>query len=423
MADPQAARAWRAADRERVADLAARIIDLECSIRALRVEKELLEAEQDIIQDRLSANTYPVLTLPPELVSEIFEHFVPVYPKRAPQKGLLSPITLCQICRLWREIAFSTPLLWRTFKIFLRPGGSVQNKEADHQTELSLQRSGSFPLSLIIAHRARWQHLKLFVSPRNLGAIIGLFPLLESLTIMTTNGLHPSAYRPATFHSAPLLRRVAIDSYKDIFLDMLPWSQLTVLVFKLIGMSQCLRILVLVPNLVDSDLTFSRLGEGDTPRVLTLPALQRLHIDEEFLHPDPIAVLRSLLSHWGSSPQEICIGFPVLAIHLYSAALPSIVFSSIRRDPLPIQFLDQQPTNLMGLEAANIDEEGEWWEASSSESEESTPDSGEESDSSESGEKYLRSLVKSLTRKKETLTTIRNNQARRGCVNSRISLL
>ncbi|KAJ7722784.1 hypothetical protein B0H16DRAFT_1737512 [Mycena metata] len=108
--------------------------------------------------------------------------------------------------------------------------------------------------------------------------------------------------------------------------------------------------------------------------------LQRLHINEEFPYPDPIAVLRSLLSHWGSSPPEIRIGFPALPLHLYSAALPSIVFSSIRCDPLPIHFLDPQPTNLVGLEAMNIDEEGDWDEASSSESEESDSlESGEES--------------------------------------------
>ncbi|KAJ7742565.1 hypothetical protein B0H16DRAFT_1247778, partial [Mycena metata] len=74
------------------------------------------------LRDRLNAYTYPVLTLPPEVMSEIFVHFLPVYPKRAPQKGLLSPSTLGQICCLWREIAFSTPQLWRTVKIFLRPG-------------------------------------------------------------------------------------------------------------------------------------------------------------------------------------------------------------------------------------------------------------------------------------------------------------
>ncbi|KAJ7709335.1 hypothetical protein B0H16DRAFT_1480961 [Mycena metata] len=88
-----------------------------------------------------------------------------------------------------------------------------------------------------------------------------------------------------------------------------------------------------------------------------------------------------ILLMWGSTPQEICIGFAALPLDLYSAALPSIVFSSTRRDPLPIYFLDPQPTNLVGLETMNTDEEGDWEEASSSESEESTSDSGEESNS------------------------------------------
>ncbi|KAJ7711516.1 hypothetical protein B0H16DRAFT_598484 [Mycena metata] len=243
MADPQlqADRERRAADRERIADLAGRIIDLECSTRALREEKQLLKAEQDAIQDRLDAYTYPVLTLPPAIVSEIFLHFLPAYPERAPQKGLLSPITLGQLCRLWREIAFSTPSLWRTFIISLRLGGSVQNHDADHaQIETYLQRSGSCPLSvqlqytrsdtpslfqLIIAHRARWEHLKLFVSARNLPAIIGPFPLLRTLTTnVWVPSPHDEVYRPATFPTAPLLRRVAIGNYEDIFLGMLPWS-------------------------------------------------------------------------------------------------------------------------------------------------------------------------------------------------------
>ncbi|KAJ7720928.1 hypothetical protein B0H16DRAFT_1792211 [Mycena metata] len=255
MADPRAARERRTADRERIADLAARIIDLEA-------EKHLLEAEQETLQERLDAYTYPVLTLPPEVVSEMFVHFLPVYPKRAPQKGLLSPITLCQICRLWREIAFSTPSLWRTVTIFLRPGGSVQNYDVDHaHIEASLQRSGSCPLSvqleytqsdtssliqLIIAHRTRWEHLKLFVSARNLPAIIGPFPLLRTLTTSVwIPRPHDETYRPPTFHTAPLLRRVAIDHYKDIFLSMFPWAQLTVLVIKIIGINPCIRVLTL----------------------------------------------------------------------------------------------------------------------------------------------------------------------------------
>ncbi|KAJ7711518.1 hypothetical protein B0H16DRAFT_1816732 [Mycena metata] len=186
------ARARRAADRERIVDIAARIIDLECSIRALR-------AEQETVQERLDAYTYPVLTLPPELVSDIFVHFLPVYPKRAPHTGLLSPITLGQICRLWREVAFSTPQLWRTFKLVLPARDSKRSDQADQvRVEAALRRSRSCPLSLelcyyrlettplfetIIAHRARWQHLRLFVLVANLAAIEGPFALLRSLSI------------------------------------------------------------------------------------------------------------------------------------------------------------------------------------------------------------------------------------------------
>ncbi|KAJ7691852.1 hypothetical protein B0H16DRAFT_1853033 [Mycena metata] len=363
IADPQAARARRAADRERIADLAARIVDLECSIRALR-------AEQETVQERLDAYTYPVLTLPPDLVSDIFVHFLPVYPKRAPHTGLLSPITLGQICRPWREIAFSTPQLWRTFKLVLPARDSKRSGQADHvhmAMEAALCRSRSCPLSVelrcnrfettplfetIIAHRACWQHLRLFVLVANLVAIEGPFPLLRSLTTTVWISTIEDARRRSTaFRASPLLHRVAIAQYEEVFRDMLPWSQLTVLLIQSIQIKQCLTILALAPLLVYCDVTFSRHEEGvDTeddmsrshiglahmkhlklrgPRqllnplsILSLPALQRLHIDEVSLQPNPIAALRSLLSHWGSRPQEIRIGFP---------SLPGIDYACQRR--------------------------------------------------------------------------------------------
>ncbi|KAJ7711666.1 hypothetical protein B0H16DRAFT_592200 [Mycena metata] len=416
MADPQAARERRVADRARILDIAARIIDLECSHRVLRAEKKLLEAEQETLQERLDAYTYPVLTLPPEIVSEIFVHFLPVYPKRAPQKGLLSPITLGQVCRLWRQIAFSTPQLWRTFTLVLYADASERSYQADHvRMEAALRRSGSSPLSVqvfsysrpettplfdtLMAHRARWQHLQIFVQIHNLAAIDGPFPVLRSLTTSVWIPRAEDARRRSTaFRASPLLHRVAIRQYEEVFHDMLPWSQLTVLAIQSIQIKQCVTILALTPLLVYCDLTFSRHEEGGTEddmpshiglahmkqlklrghspllnplSISTLPALQRLHVDEASLQPDPIAALQSLLSRWGSSPQEIRIGFPALAIHLYSAALPSIVFSSTQRERLPIRFLDPLSTN-PGLEAANIDEEGDWEEAPLPEEEDST---------------------------------------------------
>ncbi|KAJ7720927.1 hypothetical protein B0H16DRAFT_1386558, partial [Mycena metata] len=95
----------RTADRTRIAVIKAKILELERLLSSLNEEK-------DILQDRLDAYTYPVLTLPNEIVSEIFIHFLPVYPKTPPMIGRSSPNVLGQICRRWREIAFGTPALW-----------------------------------------------------------------------------------------------------------------------------------------------------------------------------------------------------------------------------------------------------------------------------------------------------------------------
>jgi hypothetical protein len=61
------------ADRTRVADIEAQILDLERSLSTLRNEKAL-------VQERLDAYKYPVLTLPNEIISEIFIHFLPTNP-------------------------------------------------------------------------------------------------------------------------------------------------------------------------------------------------------------------------------------------------------------------------------------------------------------------------------------------------------
>ncbi|KAJ7772515.1 hypothetical protein B0H14DRAFT_346719 [Mycena olivaceomarginata] len=74
--DTSRERAARAADRSRIADIEAQILELP-------VERSLssLKEEKDAIRARLAAYTYPVLTLPNETVSEIFVHFLPAFPR------------------------------------------------------------------------------------------------------------------------------------------------------------------------------------------------------------------------------------------------------------------------------------------------------------------------------------------------------
>ncbi|KAJ7231501.1 hypothetical protein C8J57DRAFT_967491, partial [Mycena rebaudengoi] len=61
--------------------------------------------------------TYPVLTLPTDITSEIFTHFLPTYPLCSLINGLLSPMLLGQICHQWRDIALGTPRLWSAIEI------------------------------------------------------------------------------------------------------------------------------------------------------------------------------------------------------------------------------------------------------------------------------------------------------------------
>jgi hypothetical protein len=130
--DTSRERAARAADRSRIADIEAQILELERTISSLKEEKNSL-------RDRLATYTYPVLTLPDETVSEIFVHFLPDFPQYPPPIGLLSPYLLCQICREWRHMAFSTPALWSVISLSFRKAGRVPQKLRYLQT--SIERS------------------------------------------------------------------------------------------------------------------------------------------------------------------------------------------------------------------------------------------------------------------------------------------
>ncbi|KAJ7279589.1 hypothetical protein C8J57DRAFT_1570431 [Mycena rebaudengoi] len=106
-------RSTRSAARARISELDGRVLDLERALALARLER------QELFETHLAPYTYPILTLPSEITSEIFLHFIPVYPERPDPRRIESPTRLGQICRSWREIAFSTPRLWRAIKLDL----------------------------------------------------------------------------------------------------------------------------------------------------------------------------------------------------------------------------------------------------------------------------------------------------------------
>ncbi|KAJ7644525.1 hypothetical protein FB45DRAFT_297430 [Roridomyces roridus] len=81
--------------------LRARLVDIEQQIQALEAQIDALRAERARVEKDLQAIVYPVLTLPPEILLEMFVHYVDDHRSR-------SPLHLIQICRFWRQVALST---------------------------------------------------------------------------------------------------------------------------------------------------------------------------------------------------------------------------------------------------------------------------------------------------------------------------
>ncbi|KAJ7720780.1 hypothetical protein B0H16DRAFT_381055 [Mycena metata] len=362
-----------AADRARIAAIEAQISELERSISCLREERSLL-------QGRLDAYTYPVLTLPGEIVSEIFVHFLPIYPETPPMIGRSSPNVLGHICQKWREIAFGTPALWRGITLSLSNGKRFDQKI--RLLELWLKRSGSCLLSIhidlvvddpdfsddadsthlattivthaIAAHSARWEYLRLFSFTHPFPSVTAPLPFLRVLTMGSAmpivNGVPNTDSLTQALHAAPLLQAVAIVSWREHCISLYPWSQLTRFTGNSISPHVSIDILARAHNLtycnmfvcaelvdqvtetaqnVTHQTLSSLILRGYIPRdmpwkfldVLTLPALQKLEIAQGLLQEDPIGLLKSLISRSRCSIQELYIPYsPESSLELQSLA-------------------------------------------------------------------------------------------------------
>jgi hypothetical protein len=340
-------------DRIRVADLEAQILDLERSISALRIEKVL-------VQERLDSYKYPVLTLPNEIVSEIFVHFLPVYPLCPPLTGILSPTSLTQICRKWRDVALATPTLWRALQL---TDERVPVETRCHISENWLSRSRCCSLSIhtneyeewihvpeilstLVPHCARWEHLKL--------RLLSHFPD-SPLPLLRHLDLTLEKYSDLTFPDMPLLRTAVLHNVANSKIG-LPWSQLTSLTLRAIYPDECLSILRQTLNLVHCDVHWEadvfRLDSNGARPEITLPCLESLtlwnpnddlviwHLDtfivpalrslrtpERFLAPGSnlIESLASFMSKSGCRLQEVCItGDRTVSGRSFRQAFPSI---------------------------------------------------------------------------------------------------
>ncbi|KAJ6456454.1 hypothetical protein C8R45DRAFT_578682 [Mycena sanguinolenta] len=354
-------------DRVRVRDLEDQILDLERTLSELR-------AQQAQVQERLDAYKYPVLTLPNEIISEIFTYFIPVYPALPPLTGLRSPTTLTHICHRWREVAVATPALWRAIRLdywSLQP----VNKQLHCIADAWVERSRTCRLSIDIkvykhdllpvvftepmaAAATRWEHLSLWLDSRS-HPEIGLLPLLRSLNLVFRPGDKVFTYDVPQLRTVSLLGRVVPNV-------ALPWAQLTCLTLSQVAINRCVSVLRQTTNLVQCELHFYSLhGPFEFPgpdlalpclKFLSLivtsqpvdgylssfvvPALRRLELDEIFLGMEPVPGLEMFITKSECRLQEVHISGKNKHPNLYQQAFPSISFS-YHQFPIPFQGSDE----------------------------------------------------------------------------------
>ncbi|KAJ7095487.1 hypothetical protein C8R43DRAFT_1049406 [Mycena crocata] len=181
------------------------IEEMNAVISALEISLYALRSERMVLQARLDAYKYPVLTLPNEIVSEIFIDLLPQYPTCPPATGLSSPASLGHICRKWREIAFSTAALWRAISSTLTEKKTLESLFHLLQTSLRLSSSCKLPIALIdsdrvedrtvslrmisqfaqeiIASCGRWEHLTFDFPIEAICLLNGHMPFLRSLKL------------------------------------------------------------------------------------------------------------------------------------------------------------------------------------------------------------------------------------------------
>ncbi|KAJ6477527.1 hypothetical protein C8R45DRAFT_906418 [Mycena sanguinolenta] len=299
----------------------------------------LLSAERQRLRDIADTIVYPVLSLPPEITTEIFLRCIP------PQSNLSespseAPLLLAQICRQWRQIALDTPHLWQSL-LFRDGEASIE------LLRLWLARSGTLPLNLdlkcgnpprvgalmemSLLHSHRWRDVT-FGLPHASFSELDLrhasLPLLDSISLRAVqwSSEDDSVVHTVTITHAPSLRHAHLFDLPSLRM-VIPWAPLTTLtLLHNLPLTECMSLLQGCPNLIN--LTVSTAG----------PAA---------VHADPI-ILNSL--------ETLTCNFGVASVleHLTLPHLSRLDVSNVQHGTMLSAFIDRSGCPLQSLAIRDI---------------------------------------------------------------------
>ncbi|KAJ7475209.1 hypothetical protein B0H11DRAFT_2235835 [Mycena galericulata] len=288
---------------------------------------------------------YPILTLPFDIISQIFVYCLPQEDDALPWRTE-APLLLAGICRHWRDVALATHELWNTMHLNLRAHTILKITPL---LDFWLPRAGNLPRSMSLIYRGEsefnylasigdaaldalvdimrhyaqhWSSLELHVPFKALLRLRAPPDGFSSLRKITLNdsSRSPQTQVIAAFSKAPKLRELHIMAGVSTADLDLPYQQMEILRLDNSNPRDCVQALNLVPNITKLTSTlwtfrgFGAAASASTLRLthlesirvvlshtrgpallscLTLPALKHLEIDLQGL--EEIALLTSLL--------------------------------------------------------------------------------------------------------------------------------
>ncbi|KAK7017400.1 F-box domain-containing protein [Favolaschia claudopus] len=319
--------------------LRSRLAELRKEAIALKSRMEWVRAEQKRAQTALDSFKYPVLTLPTEITSEIFTHYVHEprigRPRSYNESQSRGPLPLAGVCRTWRDVCLANPSLWATLSIY--PTHSWPVDAFLRLLKSWLDRAGNHPF-----------HLRVFQKEHHFSYATEIYTLLSrySSTIRTFDVAldQPHSFPNSAFQDClPLLTKLHVKitafGYRPDRITArfiwhlfewlaLPWIQLTKLELASQTVSNCFKILQETTNLQFlsiTTLTADRVEPTLSPQ-LTLPRLHSFilyYTNRPLLNVLTLPALRCL--YIGSLGQEDVPSFQALSTRSESSSKPLVL--------------------------------------------------------------------------------------------------
>ncbi|KAJ6486444.1 hypothetical protein C8R47DRAFT_1016134 [Mycena vitilis] len=324
------------------------LLELDAQIGRLKSALNELEQARNAAERELRATaTFPVLTLPIEIMAEIFVHSLPpIGDGLWDRYSRVAPFNVSCVCRAWRNIAVTTPKLWSTLPIsfdsihsHITSAPGLVEKFIDRW----LSRAKACPLSLIFyitgtskfslnrlrdvirryCDRVEYLHIDMMDGIGDLGLNSAVFPVLQRATLNYVDHIAPDMPNDI-LSNAPRFHDLCCESGISPSLITLPWLQLT----KFDGTIWNLDLFAFATNLIEVVVETSSLDHGyvssstilthshirsltlkgrcsDLIRNLSLPALKDLDVLE--MDPDDYESLEPFLQRCSMTLESLSV--------------------------------------------------------------------------------------------------------------------